>query len=293
MEQALAILAEHGIGGNNPEQGHGPGQMLGQSRGQRGGKPGHQGKTLKRRERALDLQGACINQSGRGRTGDFLVPAMQDNLDRAKLAGISGWKKWTTNALLRAGFAAESSTLHQVAKEIDGASPAHAGQARLVVARAVMQAQEDGVAELQRTAQGSPCSFFLRNIMFDESSFDLKVTDEPASVHSVLCSHGQWTFAFAEDACLPDGCRWKAGKVYYDEDVCRPPRSMEAMNSQTMWLALATGQGGLAPAMVATKHVATLTINMRLPRSQPTYAALLGTKVAHGPPPVAHPLCPT
>jgi hypothetical protein len=127
-------------------------------------------------------------------------------------------------------------------KEIEGASASSAGHARLVVAWAILGAQEDGIAELERTAQGNPCLLFIRNVMFDESSFDLRAGNEPDSVHSILCSHGQWTFAFSSGSCLPLDCPWKAGKTY-DEDLCRPPQSMEAMNSQTMWMALATGQG--------------------------------------------------
>ena len=143
-------------------------------------------------------------------------------------------------------------------KEIEGASASSAGHARLVVAWAILGAQEDGIAELERTAQGNPCLLFIRNVMFDESSFDLRAGDEPDSVHSILCSHGQWTFAFSSGSCLPPDCPWKAGKTY-DEDLCRPPQSMEAMNSQTMWMALATGQGGLEPLMVASKWTATRT----------------------------------
>ena len=130
--------------------------------------------------------------------------------------------------MLRAGFASESATLRQIAKEVEGASAAHSGQARFVVARAITQGQEDGAAQLQLTSLRAPCAFLVRNLMFDESSFDLKADDdEAACVHSILCSHGQWTFAFREDSHLPADCSWRPGQVY-DEDICRPPQSMEA-----------------------------------------------------------------
>ncbi|CAJ1341167.1 unnamed protein product [Effrenium voratum] len=112
--------------------------------------------------------------------------------------------------------------------------------------------------EVAQVSWGAACVFFVRNLMFDESSFDLRVSTEPATVHSILCSHGQWTFAFPASAALPDNCGLQAGEVY-DEDCFRAPQSMGAMNSQTMWLALTTGRGGLGPVAVAAKRVATLT----------------------------------
>lgn len=130
MDQALAILADLGhevpdhvdgdVGGNLP----GPGRMNAVHR--PGPRPRQNGRSqrqarktraLKRKEKALDMQGSYINESGRGRTGDFLLPSLRNNLSRQKLQGKSAWKKWTTTALLRAGFAAESATLRQVAKK--------------------------------------------------------------------------------------------------------------------------------------------------------------------------------
>ncbi|CAJ1456142.1 unnamed protein product [Effrenium voratum] len=186
------------------------------------------------------------------------VPSRMVESSKWQATGRSGWKAWTPTAIVRAGFGTETSTLRQIANEIDGASPAHAGAARHVVARALLAAQEDKMQEVAQVSWGAACDFFVRNLMFDESSFDLRVSTEPATVHSILCSHGQWTFAFPASAALPDNCGLQAGEVY-DEDCFRAPQSMGAMNSQTMWLALTTGRGGLGPLVVAAKRVATLT----------------------------------
>ena len=107
MDQALAILADLGhevpdhvdgdVGGNLP----GPGRMIAVHR--PGPRPRQNGRSqrqawktraLKRKEKTLDMQGSYINESGRGRTGDFLLPSLRNNLSRQKLQGKSAWKKW-------------------------------------------------------------------------------------------------------------------------------------------------------------------------------------------------------
>ena len=242
-------------------QGHRPGARQAQNGGRaRSAASRAKSKLRKRQEKSLDAQGSYMNDSGRGRAKDYAFPSFREGLRRAAPAGSSGWKKWTAAAVLRAGFASESATLRQIAKEVEGGSGAHSGQARFVVARAITQGQEDGAAQLQLTSLRALCAFLVRKLMFDESSFDLKADDdEAACAHSISCAAMGSGPSFREDSLLPADCSWRPGQVC--DDICRPPQSMEAMNSQTMWKALkAWSCSQLRAAMLVTcdAHAANL-----------------------------------
>ena len=129
MDQALAILANLGhevrehvdgdVGGNLP----GPGRMNAVHR--PGPRPRQNGRSqrqawktraLKRKEKNFRYAGFLYQREWPRTNRRLSSPSLRNNLSRQKLQGKSAWKKWTTTALLRAGFAAESATLRQVAK---------------------------------------------------------------------------------------------------------------------------------------------------------------------------------
>ncbi|CAJ1389327.1 unnamed protein product [Effrenium voratum] len=125
------------------------------------------------KQKQLALQGKSFNKSGRARTSDHRMPGR--DLGRAQAAGRGAWKTWTPEAVLRAGFGSESATARQIAKEVEGASAAQALMARQTCAAAVLSAQQEGCERLVEKSRNEPISFFIRNLMFDESTFDLKV----------------------------------------------------------------------------------------------------------------------
>jgi hypothetical protein len=191
----------------------------------------------------MDAQAQYINASGRARTADFLVPSLASGLRRSATSGKGGFKQWTVPALLRTGLSLESSSFQQLSKEVDGAGRTQAGQARYVVAASIVQGQDWGMKNVE-VEEG--CTIWIRNLMFDESQFDLRIQARSALAPvSVFCSHGQWTYVL--------------NGVVRDEHICRPPKMMSVMNSSTMWKALNSGSGGLQTPGPQATFTATLT----------------------------------
>ena len=216
--------------GRRPGQGNPPGQ--GRRRGQ-GRRPGRQKAVQKsqlKKQRSLDLQSTAFNASGRGRTKDHLFPQHKTGLARPKVRGKGAWKKWTHESIMRCGFSFETATHRQEAAEVDGAGQTHTGQCRFVCALSILQAQEEG---MKRLINRSP-NWVIKNLMFDESSFDLAESRRmPLVTHSVLLSHAQITA--------------KIGDEVVCHHVLREPQVLlPTMNSATMCEALRAGPGGFA-----------------------------------------------
>lgn len=113
------------------------------------------------------------------------------------MAGKGKWKTWTPEAILRAGFGQETATYRQIANEVEGASSSQSRAARFACAAAVCKSQAESCEKVVAEASEEPLRFFIQNLMFDESTFDLRVGKDAANSCSVLCSHSQWTMGFA------------------------------------------------------------------------------------------------
>ena len=194
----------------------------------------------KRREEQLrDLQADSFNRSGRARTKDFYFPSQTwQHGKRNNKAGRGGWKKWTPGAVLRSGFASESASSRQVASQIDGAGHTQAGNCKLACAASVIELQSQAL----KSAASSDCRILIRSMMFDESQFDLQVSNRvvsaPLAPYPVLCSHAQWTIV----STAGDGTQVR------DEHICRPPKALSVVNSANMFKVLNTGPGGFGIA---------------------------------------------
>ena len=279
----LQLVDEHGGGepdseGQAARRGRGRGRPRGRGgnrgRGGRGLRSGQRvGATQQKRVALLDLQADELNGAGRARTDDFRVRRFAENQSRKRVLGKGSWKKWTPEALLRAGFGAETASFRQVAREIEGAGVAHTRGAKLVMAQTILRGQYAGVkaVETQSTSEAFP--YWIRNVVFDESTFDLRgIQAGSSSTWSVFCSHAQWTWV-ASDGTVRD------------EHVCRPPQILPAMNHGTMWLALCKGPGNLHVAGVhaglqgtlvtCDRHAANIRLLRHLDMSLPAEHAFL------------------
>ena len=198
---------------------------------------------FKRRQDTVDRQAQVFNRSGRSRNQDYHFPSHSDQLKRKATTGKSKWKEWSPEAVLRAS---ENSSRREAGTAIDGAGKtgAHAGQSRFVVAQSIASGQQKGIEQVR--ARG--CEMLVRNLMFDESTFDLSI-DEPAATNwSVLCSHAQWTY------------KLRGADSVQDNHIVRSPQVLvPVMNSVTMDRSLREGPGGFACNCNDVDFVATVT----------------------------------
>ena len=179
----------------------------------------------------VDQQANEYNASGRARGADHAFPASANDFERKTEKGKGKWKRWTAPAVLRAGFSSESATSRQIASSIEGGGPKHAGRCRFVTASAILEGQNHGMALVQQTGSQRSLDFWIRSLMFDESTFSLSLQHEAATATSVLCSHGHWTYGSSGDVT--------------EEHIFRPPQALfPNMNASTMWSALSSGPGG-------------------------------------------------
>ena len=231
------------------------------SLGLRPGNPSKKSRAkLTKKQVFMDQQSRAFNESGRARNQDFHMPLHESNLDRQPVRGSGKWKVWSAPAVLRAAFSAETATCRQIQSSIEGAGRNNASGSRYVAAACIMEGQNAAIEKLKQASDRVQVSdhvevpdrvqpklaYIIRNIMFDESTFDLLVGDVSAS-YSVLCSHGQLTF------------RFEGEDLVHDEHVFRPPAILfPGMNSATMHKALNSGPAGFSEAL-SGKYVATLT----------------------------------
>lgn len=186
---------------------------------------------LKKKHSLLDQQAAEYNASGRSRGADHAFPGAANSFDRKVETGKGKWKRWTAPAVLRAGFSSESATSRQIASSIEGSGQKHAGRSRFVTASGILEGQNHGMAIVQQTGSQGGLDFWIRSLMFDESTLPLSLQHEAATATSVLCSHGHWTYGTSGDVT--------------EEHVFRPPQALfPNMNASTMWNALSSGPGG-------------------------------------------------
>ena len=141
------------------------------------------------------------------------------------MAGKGKWKTWTPEAILRAGFGQETATYRQIANEVEGASSSQSRAARFACAAAVCKSQAESCEKVVAEASEEPLRFFIQNLMFDESTFDLRVGKDAANSCSVLCSHSQWTMGFAPSL-------ESARDAVRDEHIVRSPQVLAPMNLQ-------------------------------------------------------------
>ena len=106
-----------------------------------------------------------------------------------------------------------------------------------VIAGATVSGQEKGFQEWKDTSQSDGFLCFVHNMMFDESSFELRPAGRGAlESHSILCSHAQSTGITRNQEVL-------------DEHLILVPKFLCPTNSSTMWRALSAGSGGYDEAL--------------------------------------------
>lgn len=139
---------------------------------------------LKKKQSLVDQQANEYNASGRARGADHAFPASANDFERKTEKGKGKWKRWTAPAVLRAGFSSESATSRQIASSIEGGGPKHAGRCRFVTASAILEGQNHGMALVQQTGSQGSLDFWIRSLMFDESTFSLSLQHEAATATS-------------------------------------------------------------------------------------------------------------
>ena len=203
----------------------------------RGRGRGQASKRVSKHDRLFNLQADALNQGGRARTADHLVVAHGQK--RKKILGKGQWKRWTPQALLRAAFGDEVASQRDVAQQIDGAGHRQSADARYVVASAVMSGQQRGLESLRSL----PLDFYIRNIMWDETTFDLTwEKGKAAATHSVLCSHAQVSYRVNEAQA---DVLQEHGPGVRDQHVIRVPQILPRYNAGTVSGALHRLPGGL------------------------------------------------
>ena len=213
-------------------------------------------KNKKRVDRRFKLHSSFLNSNGRARTADHLITAPGEK--PARVSGRGRWKKWTNAAILRAGFGAEASAHRDIAHQIDGAGHGNSAGSRYVVSSCVMGRQDACLEELKSLGAQRPLQFYIRNIMWDETTFDLRwEKGGPAVTHSILCSHAQVAYRVGdEDGRLPP----IHGPGVREQHVIRPPQVLPRYNAETVWQALCRLSGGLQEEeAVPARFSATLT----------------------------------
>ena len=191
---------------------------------------------ITKRDRLFQMQADSLNSSGRARTADHRVVAPRER--RVPVRGSGKWKCWTPEAVLRAGFGAEVAGQRDIAQQIDGAGHRQSADARYVVSEVVMNHQSKGLEDVSKL----PLEFFIRNIMWDETSFDLKWDKGNAAVtQSVLCSHVQVSYRVSRE----DDANFPKEPGLRDEHVFRAPQVLPRYNAGTLSAALHRLPGGL------------------------------------------------
>ena len=178
------------------------------------------------------------------------------------MAGKGKWKVWTAPAVMCAGFGAEASGQRDVADQIDGAGHTTSGASRCVVSKYILGRQDKGLHEIQKLSDQAALAFYVRNIMWDETSFDLRWERGGRSVtHSVLCSHAQVAYRVSQEVArdVPE----LHGPGTRDQHILRAPQVLPRYNAQTIWQALHRLAGGLQQSCAA-KLKATLTSPCKL-----------------------------
>lgn len=191
-------------------------------------------------EASFRLQAQSANRSGRGRTEDHIMP-VSSRASRSEVKGKGAWKKWTPDAILRAGFSPGSMSARDAASQVDGASAASTLAARLFVAECIEEGQSQhssrSLHRLQHLCTGAPLDFALINLMFDETELELNMGVHGEAAWSVLASHGQITYC-------------GRGEVI-DMDAVRAPCVLPTKKAVTMWPVLSAGPAGLWPGVTS------------------------------------------
>lgn len=225
--------------GRRPGRGQGGRPIAASSgRGRGSGRPAGVRRRITKRDRLFNLQAESLNRSGRARTADHLVVPPSEK--RAPVRGKGRWKCWTPEATLRAGFGAEVAGQRDVAQQIEGAGHGQAADARYVVSEVVMNRQIQGLQDVGQLR----LEFFIRNIMWDETSFDLTWSKGNAAVtQSVLCSHVQVSYRVSSTDAGTIADHDEFG--VRDEHVIRSPQVLPRYNAGSLSGALHRLPGGL------------------------------------------------
>ena len=104
-------------------------------------------KTRKRRvaDRQLAAQVHTYNRQGHARTQDYnMQPKGQQKLEKPK--GVGGWKKWTPEAILKAGSSDPTATNRS--SRIQGGSHVGVSDSRAILAETIVAGQERGLAAI-------------------------------------------------------------------------------------------------------------------------------------------------
>ena len=91
------------------------------------------------------LHARALNHNGRARTADHLITVSGEK--RSCVSGRGKWKKWTAEAVARAGFGAEVSAQRGIANQIDGASHQTSMSSRYVVSNCIYSSSRTEVCK--------------------------------------------------------------------------------------------------------------------------------------------------
>ena len=166
------------------------------------------------------------------------------------LLGRSHWKKWTPEAILKAGEHDACASLKAGLPK--GSSHASAMYCQRIYANCIDEGQNKGLESMRAQSRESPLKWFITNNMFDETK--LLIGSPSTRRVSCLAWHSQvsWSRKLA------------SGLVEVkDEDVIRSPRTLKSYTAATLWnlCAAADDTGGLYPrgdAMLDAEYVGSL-----------------------------------
>jgi len=154
---------------------------------------------------------------------------------RQQKKGTGARKRWTPEAVLRAGFAPPTEKARHTG--IDGASHAHALNSRITCAQAVEHQQEQGLKRLRDAAETEDLAFFISTNMFDASKFPVRCRkNRRARLREVLASHSQVTWG-------------TGGRQVFDQAFIRRPRVLRpAYTAGSQWAVVGEGDAAsIAP----------------------------------------------
>ena len=124
-------------------------------------------RTRKRRvgDRQLAAQMHTYNKQGHARTKDYnMQPKGRKGLTPK---GKGGWKKWTPEAILKAGSSDPTATNRS--SRIHGGSHTGTADSRAIHAETIVAGQERGLAAIAEGSRTRKLDFYITNNMCDET----------------------------------------------------------------------------------------------------------------------------
>ena len=207
-------------------------QMLALLRPRKAGSGGGYNRNPRWGKKRLAAQVRSFNRKGYARTVDYHMHDKGQQPSKPK--GKGGWKRWTPEAILKAGSSDPTATTRS--STIVGGSHAGVIHSRAILAQSVLAGQERGLAAIVEGARKRRLDFYITNNMFDETKLPF---GKPVSKkRPCLAWHSQVTWA--ADAA--------SGHVE-DLDVSRPPQILGSYTAAKLSQLLGCGSdtAGVCP----------------------------------------------